>query len=77
MTKPNESRRERFVRLAEARTNKIIDMVKLLGNCSNLSNYEYTQDDVKHIFDAIEQEVKSAKARFKNADPSKKSKFTL
>lgn len=30
-----ESKRDRFVRIAEARTNKIIDMIQLLGNCSN------------------------------------------
>ena len=50
----NETKRERFVRLAEARTNKILDMLKLLGNCSSKSNYEYTDDDVKKIFNAIE-----------------------
>ena len=42
----NETKRERFVRLAEARTNKILDMIKLLGNCSSRSNYEYTDEDV-------------------------------
>ena len=36
-----ETRSERFVRIAEARTNKIITMLQLLGNCANKSNYEY------------------------------------
>ncbi len=49
-----ESKREKFVRLAEARTNKIIDMLKLLGNCSNSNIYEYTKADVDKIFSAIE-----------------------
>ena len=43
-----ESKREKFVRLAEARSNKIIDMIQLLGNCANKSTYEYTKDDVNH-----------------------------
>ena len=43
----NETKREKFVRLAEARTNKIIDMLQLLGNCSNSSTYEYTQQGEK------------------------------
>ena len=30
-----ETKSEKFVRIAESRTNKIIDMIKLLGNCSN------------------------------------------
>ena len=59
-----ESKREKFVRLAEARTNKIIDMVQLLGNCSNSSTYEYTQQDVDQIFSAIEAEVREAKKKF-------------
>ena len=35
----NNSKVDNFVRLAEARTNKIIDMIGLLGNLSNKSNY--------------------------------------
>jgi len=60
----NESKSERFVRIAEARTNKIIDMIQLLGNCSNRASYEYTKDEVKQIFGAIETELRLAKARF-------------
>ena len=33
MGKKQETKREKFIRLAEARTNKIIDMLQLLGNC--------------------------------------------
>lgn len=50
MSKGQETKREKFVRLAEARTNKIIDMLQLLGNCSNSSAYDYTQQDVDKIF---------------------------
>ena len=49
-----ETRRQRFKRIAGARTNKILDMLKLLGNCSNTGNYEYSENDVKKIFNAIE-----------------------
>jgi len=75
--KGNESKREKFVRLAEARTNKIIDMIQLLGNCSNSSVYEYTQQDVDQIFSAIETEVREAKKKFAKSEPVKSSKFTL
>ena len=53
-----ETKREKFVRLAEARTNKIIDMIRLLGNCSNKSNYDYTDADIQKIFTAIDKEIK-------------------
>ena len=62
-----ESKKDKFVRIAEARTNKIIDMIRLLGNCSNKASYEYSKEDVRKIFTAIENELKAAKAKF---DPS-------
>ncbi len=71
-----ETKRERFVRLAEARTNKIIEMLKLLGNCSNTGSYEYTDEDVRKIFGEIEKEVKNSKSRFLSNDTSDK-KFKL
>lgn len=73
----NETKRERFVRLAEARTNKILDMLKLLGNCSSKSNYEYSEEDVKKIFAAIERETKNAKAKFNGTDAQKEDRFRL
>ena len=77
MPKENETKRERFIRIAEARTNKIIDMVQLLGNCSNTSAYEYTDEDIDMIFSAIENAVKEAKRKYSKSDSSKTSKFKL
>lgn len=65
-------KRERFVKIAENRTNKIIDMIKLLGNCSNKNNYSYGEDDVKQIFSAIDQELKITKTKFQEAQNNKK-----
>lgn len=72
-----ESKRDKFVRLAEARTNKIIDTLQLLGNCSNTSAYEYTQADVDQIFAAIENEVREAKKKFVKVESAKSTKFAL
>ena len=72
-----ETKIERFVRLAEARTNKILDMLKLLGNCSSKSNYEYSEEDVKKIFSTIERELKNTKAKFNGADDQKEERFRL
>lgn len=73
--KENETNRERFVRIAESRTQKIIDMIELLGNCSNQYNYEYTQKDVEKMFSAIESALKSSKARFSTETSNKDSRF--
>ena len=77
MQKVQETKRDKFVKLAEARTNKIIDMLRLLGNCSNTSAYEYTQQDVDKIFSAIETEVKEAKKKFNKIESKTNSRFTL
>lgn len=71
-----ETKRDKFVRIAEARTNKIISMVQLLGNCANPASYEYTEKDVSDIFGAIEKELKVAKMKFSFTD-EKTTKFKL
>ncbi len=77
MEKERETKREKFVRLAETRTNKIIDMLQLLGNCSNSSAYDYSQEDVDKIFFAIESEVKDARKKFNKIESKKSTRFTL
>ena len=75
MKKDKESKRDKFVRLAEARTNKIIDMLQLLGNCSNTSTYSYTQSDVDKIFSTIESE--EVKKKFNKTESKKGARFSL
>ena len=77
MPTERETKRQKFVRLAEARTNKIIDMLQLLGNCSNSSAYDYTQEDVDKIFSAIESEVKESRKKFNKIESKKSKRFTL
>ena len=76
-SRKEETKREKFVRVVESRTNKIIDKVRLLGNCSNSSTYEYSQADVDKVFTAIDNEVKKAKDRFVSTRDRKAVKFTL
>lgn len=72
-----ETKRDRFVRVAETRTNKIIAMIRLLGNCSGKGNYDYTDTDVKKIFTAIENELSEAKGRFVTKKGESKRAFSL
>ena len=64
----NNSKVDNFVRLAEARTNKIIDMIGLLGNLSNKSNYTYTDEQVESIFNSIQQALNESKQRFSSGN---------
>jgi hypothetical protein len=59
-----EDRTQRFKRIASKRTNDIIRKIRILGNCSNRSAYDYTEEEVNKIFNAINKEIKTANARF-------------
>ncbi len=64
-------RRERFVRLAEKRVNKIIYNLDNLGKCSNKKNYQYSELDIKRIFKAIEKKVREVRNLFQDSPKSK------
>lgn len=55
MTK--ETKREKFVRLAENRTQGVLKGIELLGNLVNSNAYEFTKKDLDKIVSAIRQEV--------------------
>ena len=46
-------KRERFVRIAESRVNKVLDGLDNLAKCSNQRNYEYTDDEVRKILNGL------------------------
>ena len=73
------SRRNRFTKVATNRVQKIIDYLNLLQNCSNRRNYEYDEDDVNHMFEEISKALKDAKAVFANelSEGNGKSGFTF
>ena len=62
----NEQKREAFLRLAEKRTNSVLDKIRVLSNCANPYAYDYSEDDVRKIFSAIDQELKVARTKFQN-----------
>lgn len=59
-----ESKKERFNRIASKRTNKVLENLRLLGNCSNRSVYEYSKEDIHKIFSAIKEKLAETKAKF-------------
>lgn len=71
----NENKNEKFKRIALSRTNKIIDMIDLLGNLSNKSNYDYSDEEVDKMFRAIEASLRNAKSKFSSTASPKRKKF--
>ena len=68
----SEIKKENFKRIAEARTNRIIEMISKLSNLKNSSFYEYSNDEVISIFDAIQDELDKQKSNFLNKDKKEK-----
>jgi len=72
--KQQETRHERFKRVASKRTNEILEKIRILGNCSNKSSYEYAEEEENKIFSEIEKQLKLNKAKF---SAGKRERFKL
>lgn len=72
----SKDKKDNFIRIAEARTNKILSSISLLGNLSNKSYYEYTDEQIDNIFKAIQSELIKQKEKFESNGRNKK-KFRL
>lgn len=70
-------KRQKFVDLAEARVNRAIKDIRLIGNLANKSSYEYSDEDAKQMFRALQKELDTAKSRFTGDAGGKDSEFRL
>jgi hypothetical protein len=71
------SDREKFVQLAQSRVTRALKDIQLIGNLSNKSNYDYTDDDITRIFKALNDELALCRKRFDSKKRSGLTKFTL
>ena len=62
--KENETKAEKFIRIGEYHMNKAVDAIGRLENLANRGSYEYTQEQVDAMFQALEGRVAEIKARF-------------
>ena len=60
----NESKEEKFKRIAEARVNKLLEQFAILRNCSNTQVYSYSEPQINKIFKALEEELRITKVAF-------------
>lgn len=63
MENPNESKAERFVRLAEPRVSRACKAISLIGHLA-ASSYEYTEEQVDAMFGAMQEALNTAKAKY-------------
>jgi len=69
------NKREKFIELAEARVNRAIKDIRLIGNLSNKGTYEYFEDDTREMFKALQKELDAAKSRFSSKGQGSNESF--
>lgn len=60
----NESKHDRFVRLAQFRTIKAAKHIRLVANLHNDMVYSYTEKEIKKIFSFLRNEIDEAEKKF-------------
>ncbi len=73
---PDETKEERFKRLAEQRVAATMDKIRLIGNLAT-SQYGYTADQVAKIFAALKGALEDVEDKFQRTLERKKDKFHL
>lgn len=58
-------KKDRFKRVASKRVDKLLHGIRSLAKCSNINNYEYTEDDVQKMIKAIKEELKTMEILYK------------
>jgi len=56
-TPANETKTQKFVRIAQLRTNKALDAIAALGGLSVKANYDYTDEQWQKIVGAMNAEI--------------------
>lgn len=73
----NETKREKFIRLAENRTQSVLKGIDLLANLANPNAYEYTKEDLDKVVNAIKDATIDLEMTFGLAAAKKQQKFKL
>lgn len=68
---------DKFKELAIKRVNNAIKYIRLIGNLSNKSNYQYTDEQVKRIFQELNTEVDCALQKYKAEKTRNRTVFKL
>lgn len=62
--KVKESKAETFIRIAKPRVKSVLKALRILGNCSNRNNYEYTSEQIESIELALTDSLNETIAKF-------------
>ena len=59
-----ESKENRFLRLAKLRVERVLKSIRILGNCSNKTNYGYSSEQVESMFNTIQIALNNAESKY-------------
>lgn len=65
-----ESKQDRFLRVAEKRVQRVLQNIQALSKCSNKRMYSWNETQVKKIWRAIDEELKRCKLSYTDGNAS-------
>jgi hypothetical protein len=72
-----DSRRGRFVRLAESRTSNAIRGIRTIAKLGNKAQYEFDEADIRKIAAALTKEIEAMKIRMGERGSKENIEFKL
>ncbi len=72
-----ESKAAKFERIAQRRVTELVAKIRLISNLSDRRNYEFSDEHVRQIFDALDSEIRACKSKFRSGDASAPAVFSF
>ena len=63
-----ENKKQRFTRVVEKRVQNVLDSVRRLSQCSNHRMYEWNDEQLTKIWNAIDIELQNCKESYKSTE---------
>ena len=76
-TEKRNSKRAKFVQLAESRTVNAIRAIRVIGKLGNKAHYEYSDADVKKIVQVLTKEIDLLRSRLTDRGSKSEIEFKL
>ena len=67
--KKSENKQQRFNRVVEKRVQNVLDSMRRLSQCSNRRMYEWNDEQLMKIWNAIDTELENCKESYNNTEP--------
>lgn len=66
---PNETKEERFVRLAQKRTVEALERMRVIGNLAHSPDYVWTQEQATHMLTTLQTALDNLASKYASRSP--------